>query len=451
MDGPRAEEGRSGRQGLPAGAEMHARAIAHETERTTLVPTEGAEVAEASSIRGFALRDAYQQRVRAFNRLRARAAREALRRLRPQPDDYLRMERGAHHYAAALERFRADRYVRELQSVIDHAARATVPVFEDGQACRCDPTRIPLPHLRRVFTAIGLPLAPNAPVEDIAGGCLIVATMPTGLLVEILNPLAYLALRPDVVETRVEVEEDIDPILLVDAGLQPSLRLPLRSEARLGLPLARWPEQRYYRWARRLAQLPIDERRLLALSPLLCAVANGRPVVVSARVPRLRFGFDGLISGGQARELEGGDLRSLPDPLDPLRMPPGASLIFSGRSLAADGLEWAYEALASEPLDLEATWFGLHRLSGSQVAVFAGDEASVEHVCLFGVDITQAIHPELRVVVLDLGSDTGRLAYRYFLGCGHVPRPSTAAPAPMATSDAMALRDAARTVSRRLH
>lgn len=86
-----------------------------------------------------------------------------------------------------------------------------------------------------------------------------------------------------------------------------------------------------------------------------------------------------------------------------------------------------------------AAAFGVLRLDGARVAVFAGHVAAVERAALFGAAVGDG---ELRSATLDLATADGRRGYRRFLACGAVPHAADAAPAP---------RNAPAQAMRRLH
>lgn len=366
--------------------------------------------------------DAYRHRVSEFNRARRRAAGEALRRLRPQPEDYDGFEHARERYAIALQLFRGDRYVRRLQELIEQANHAVVPVFHDGEEAPSDPTRLTLPQLRRALAALGLPLTANARAEHIASACLILATVPNELLLDLLSPLAMLAMRQAPAHVRVALDDRPDPMAVIDDGLRPSLRVALRLEAEHAPRGPRPAAQRHYRWASRLAQLPSAEKRLVALSPLLGAIMDGQPVAWVPRFRRLALRYDGLITASQAWQVERGQTDGLPNPLDPLRMPAGAAFILDGETLHREQLEGALRILGGDVDALRRSRLGVRRLDGTRVEVLAGSENAVDHLCLFGQDAgPPPVPPELRRVPLDLATDAGRRAYRRFLATGTVP------------------------------
>lgn len=370
---------------------------------------------------------AYRERVRQFNRMRARLAGQALARLRPQPHDFAACAHAPARYACALELFHADRYVRQLERVIAGAAQNVVPVFDDGHGGTCDPTALaPLP-LRRVLAALGLPLAAHAEATHLVACHFVLATVPDALLIEFASPLAPRALRGEGAGAAVHATAAPVAAFAGDGDSHPPRRLALRLHAE-PLSLPPLAARRDYRWAAHLAQLPPDARRLLARSPELCAVLDGQPVAWPRRAAGFALDYEAVIADPAAH--------APLSPLEPLRLREGEALLLHADGLAAAGLDALHRAL---PQATPAAAFGVLRLDGARVAVFAGHVAAVERAALFGAAVGDG---ELRSATLDLATADGRRGYRRFLACGAVPHAADAAPAP---------RNAPAQAMRRLH
>lgn len=169
-------------------------------------------------------------------------------------------------------------------------------------------------------------------------------------------------------------------------------------------------------------------------NPALRAIVRGVPVSIAhTESEGTRLSYEAVVPPALGRRLDAGDTSALPNPLDPLRMPPGSSVLIRGQDLQASSTDLRYKfGMAGESQTrLQGTGFGVRRLEGSMVEVYAGPMNAVEQSVYVGVGLRNAnvrLEAEntmedrrLSVARMDLSTPEGQTAYRQFMDNGQVP------------------------------
>lgn len=389
-----------------------------------------------------------------FNQARGEAAQEALDRLRPERADYdaLPPATADMEYRDALATFNSDPYVKELERIVTEAEASPgeIPGYLQPDATRVDVDALPLPQARGALAMLGIDLPENATPQQIADGYQILATVPQDILGPLVNPgysvgfsgdmagigtPGWLPVRGEANATVVGEVELSD--VQTGVGFEQTQRFEASVEVRgeAGVDLGKTPLQRIYGWADKLGKLPDSARELVEGSPLLSKVMKGLPVSGSYHeFAGVRLDYEAIVTPQQGTRLADGDLGGLPNPLDPLAMPEGSSVLIRGQSLEGSAFEANYKmfTVGTEHIELSGLGLGVTRLDGSMVEVTAGQVDTVENEMFLGLGRqgTAAIGigtqysgegREMQVARIDLSTAEGQAAYQQFLATGQVP------------------------------
>jgi hypothetical protein len=398
----------------------------------------------------------YQDRVQDFNDHRRDAAQQALDELRPDRSDYAGLNGATANaeYQDALALFNADPYVDELQRIEVEATgeRDSVPAYMRTPEPTVNVTGMAVPQMRGALAALGVDLPENATPAQVAAGFELLASVPQTLMGAVINPGMQVSFTTPVAglgtpgfipvgaSANVVVEGEVtlsDP--QVGIGFAQTQRLEmaveLRGETSAGTQTT--TQRRLYVWASRLERLVqgSDEiRRMVESSPLLKNAVQALPISLSAsEYVGGRLTYDAVVTPEQADRIDKGDLTATPNPLNPLDMPTGTSVMITGQDLTGNTLEFGYKLMriGSDHTELEGMGFGVRRGEGDLVEVFSGPVSSVENELFLGLGRgsfsagvtlgTSYESQQLSVARIDLSTEEGRAAYQGFITSGQVP------------------------------
>lgn len=181
---------------------------------------------------------------------------------------------------------------------------------------------------------------------------------------------------------------------------------------------------------------PFQEARdRIERNPALRTIARGLPFSFEhVESEGTRLTYEATVPPEQGRRIAAGDTSALPNPLDPLSMPAGSSVLIRGQDFQASSTEAGYKLLMAGASDgrLEGAGFSVRRLEGSMVEVATGPIDTVENSLYAGLGrrslatvragVENSMEERrLSVAQLDLATPEGQAAYRQFLEGGRVP------------------------------
>lgn len=159
---------------------------------------------------------------------------------------------------------------------------------------------------------------------------------------------------------------------------------------------------------------------------------KGLPVAVSGTAfEGRRLSYEAVVPPDIGNRLDEGDLSVAPNPLQPLSMPIGSSVLMRGHELRGSELELASGFFDGglEAMELSGSGFGVTRIDGTMVEVYSGSMNAVESAARLGVKyVPVSLNIEnsaevrtMQVARIDLSTQEGRDAYQYFMRTGIVP------------------------------
>ncbi|MEM9439406.1 MAG: hypothetical protein AAGA73_03080 [Pseudomonadota bacterium] len=174
-------------------------------------------------------------------------------------------------------------------------------------------------------------------------------------------------------------------------------------------------------------------QRLLDSSPLLKAALQGKGLPISVNYQEsagIRLSYEAVVTPEQGARIADGDITG-PNILQPLEMDQGTSVLLRGSLLSQSTLGASYKKFNVEGTvtELNGLGFGVQRLDGDRVAIYAGSIDAVENEAFFGrKGLPVALHAEktleehdLTYAELDLSTPEGQEAYQRFIMSGQVP------------------------------
>lgn len=414
------------------------------------VPTTG----DLAGMPSYAAQSVYEGRAQTFNQTRAEAAQAALDRMAPQRSDYagLNGATASYEFSQSQQYFNSDPYVRELNRIVDEATTkpTQVPSYLTSSPASADPQSVPLPQMRGALALLGVDLPPNATPEQISAGYQILATVPEDMMGTLINPGSQVTFTtgaggistPSFIPVRgeagVTVEGKVE-LSDVQTGVNfeqtQQFRMSVQTQGEAGIDFGRTPIGKLYKWADRLGQLPESVRALSDSSPILSKLVKGLPVSGSYHeFSGARLTYEAVVTPQQGTQLANGQLEAAPNPLDPLNMPTGTSVLIRGQSLQGSSWEAAYKAftVGGTTTNLDGLGFGVRRLEGSVVEVYTGPVKTVENEMFLGlgrqgvaaIGISTEYKSEtqnMSVARIDLSTSEGQAAYQQFMSTGQVP------------------------------
>ncbi len=412
------------------------------------------DTGDLAGMPSYAAQSVYEGRAQTFNQTRAEAAQAALDRMAPQRSDYdgLNGATASYEYSQSLQYFNNDPYVRELNRIVDEANAKPneIPSYLTAPAATVDPQRVPLPQMRGALALLGVDLPPNATPEQIAAGYQILATVPEDMMGALINPGSQVTFTtgaggistPSFVPVRGEAGITVEgktELSDVQTGVNfeqtQQFRMSVQTQGEAGVDFGRTPLGTLYKWADRLGQLPDSVRALSDSSPMLSRLVRGLPVSGSYHeFSGARLTYEAVVTPQQGTQLANGQLEAAPNPLDPLNMPTGTSVLIRGQSLQGSAWEASYKAFTAggTTTELDGLGFGVRRLEGSVVEVYSGPVRTVENEMFLGlgrqgtlaVGLSTEYKSEtqnMSVARIDLSTSEGQAAYQQFMSTGQVP------------------------------
>lgn len=215
------------------------------------------------------------------------------------------------------------------------------------------------------------------------------------------------------------------------------LEMSVDMQSQVGAAYGRTDLNRIYRYADRFDALPDAVRNTVEGWPRAAQWAVRGPEfrgsLSAETISGGRLSYEAVVPPELAARIAGGDLRAAPNPLEPLSIPPGASVVMRGEALEGTAFAASYRlARGQETLtELRGQAFGVRRLEGNMVEVTTGPTSAVEREAYLGLGLavanvgigTERRHSSDRLSVarMDLDTPEGQEAYRQFMQTGVVP------------------------------
>lgn len=420
-------------------AALHALPVPDNSDFTQLPPT------VAQSI--------VQERAAIYNATRAEAAQAALDRLAPQRSNYdtLPPNLANMEFRDAQQAFANDPYARELQRIVTEAQAnpGTVPAYLTGSDTTTNVQQFAPEQMRSALAHLGIDLPANATPEQVAAGYQVLGTVPDDVLATLVNPGSQVSFSaapgvgtPNLAGPNVQFGVEVGgQVSLSDVqtgvNFEQTQQFEMQVQVQSGttFDLSKTPLQRIYKWADRLGQLPDAARQLVDGSPALRQIAKGLPVSGSYETfEGARLSYEAVVTPQQGTQLADGDLSAAPNPLQPLAMEPGTSVLMRGQTLTGSTFEanWKALTIGGTTTQLEGLGFGVTRGEGSIVEVYSGPVETVENSAFFGLGRQGALAigfgsdlsmetREMQIARIDLSTAEGQAAYQTFMSTGQVP------------------------------
>jgi hypothetical protein len=146
-----------------------------------------------------------------------------------------------------------------------------------------------------------------------------------------------------------------------------------------------------------------------------------------------RLSYEAVVPPSVAARIDAGDQSAIPNPLRPMEMPVGSSVIIRGDELEGSTHAFSFKLLrvVETTTELEGVAFGVTRVSDSVFELTTGPTAAVEHDRYYGIGIAAANvgigtserydGGSLNVVQVDITTPEGQSAYQSFMQSGTVP------------------------------
>lgn len=204
---------------------------------------------------------------------------------------------------------------------------------------------------------------------------------------------------------------------------------------------------RLYGWSKYADHLPADARKLLDSTPfqqwkdkidrnpVASAIAKGPPISIAhTEFQGSRLTYEAVVPLELGKKIAAGDKNGFPNPLDPVNMPVGSSVLIRGQDLKGAKTEIGYKfgIAGQEVTRLDGHGFGVRRLEGSMVEVYSGPISTIENSAYLGLgrrngasvrfEFENSLEDRrLSVARIDLNTPQGQAAYKQFLEAGKVP------------------------------
>lgn len=420
----------------------------------------------------------HAQRVSVFNATRAEAAQTALDRFAPQLSDYtgsgLNGATAHYEYQQARTAYESSPYVAELRRVVAEvqANPDTIPAYltpASSTGSTADVSQFTPEQVRGALELVGVQLPADASPELLDAGRELLGTMPDDMLGMLVNPGSQVSFTtgagvgtPNLVGPNVQYNVDvIGRVELGDVQTGVNFRqtqqfeASVQTQAGTTFDLSRSLPQSLYKWSDRLQNLPdwassrlsgvpgfnqLDGAIRSARSyvddiPALQRVLKGLPVSGSySTFEGARLSYEAVVTPEQGALLDAGNTDGLPNPLDPLSMAPGTSVLMRGQTLQGSTFEANYKAftVGGTHTELSGQGFGITRGEGSIVEVYSGPVETVENSAFLGLgrqgtlavgigsDLSMETR-EMQIARIDLSTAEGQAAYQAFVSGGRVP------------------------------
>lgn len=426
----------------------------------------------------YARQATYQGRVEAFNQNRATQAQAALDRFAPQREDFtsagLNGRTAEFEYEQARTAYNADPYVAELRRIVTEAnANPTqLPAYLEPSAtapANNDVGQFTPEQIRGALGMVGVQLPADASAEMLDAGRELLRTMPDDMLAMVVNPGSQVSFSggtglgtPNLVgpNARYDVEitgqvELSDVQTGVNFNQTQQFEAYVQTQAGTTFDLSKSAPQSIYKWSGRLDNLPgwasqqlekipgfnqLDNAlrsagKYIDDVPGLRQVLKGLPVSGSySTFEGARLSYEAVVTPEQGALLANGNTDGMPNPLDPLNMPEGTSVLMRGQTLTGSTFEANYKAftVGGTHTELSGMGFGITRGEGSIVEIYSGPVETVENSAFLGLgrqgtlaigigSDTSMETRNMQVARIDLSTAEGQAAYQAFISGGRVP------------------------------
>lgn len=397
----------------------------------------------------------YAPRVEQFNATRAEQAQAALDRLAPQREDFSTLNGATANfeYQEAQRNFRQDPYAQELQRIVDEstAQPGSVPAYLEPSTSPVDAQGLPLEQMTDALGMLGIELPANPSPAQVQAGYEVVASLPDDVLGWALNPGSRVSFETPLAgigtpglparvnaDVRVigEVElSDVQTDMNFEQSqtFEMSVQLQGTVEAAVGKTLL----NRLYGWADRHDKLTDGARTLVEGSPLLRNIVKGLPIPVSVAYEQFsgtRVTYEATVPPQDGSRIASGDLTAAPNPLDPMGMPIGSSVLIRGQTLEGSAFAASYKLLTldSTHTELSGQGFGVTRVDENTVEIISGPVDTVENdlflgigrrgLASIGIDVEKSSELQsMSVARIDLRTEEGQAAYQAFMSSGSIP------------------------------
>ena len=413
-------------------------------------------------------------RAAVYNATRAEAAQAAIERLAPQRSDYASLPPATAdmEFQAAQQAWRSDPYAQELQRIVDEAraSPATIPGYLDAAAAStADTSQFTPQQVSDALALVGVEIPADAPADVLAAGRELLGTMPDSMLAMLINPGSQVSFQgggvlgtPNIAGPSIGYELEVgaqvsltDVQTGVDFAQTQQFEASVQTQQGTTFDVSRSLPQQIYKWSGRVANLPDSVRGVLdrvpgfdrlddtlrnargAIDdiPALRQVLKGLPVSGSySTFEGERLSYEAVVTPEQGALLAAGDTDGMPNPLDPLSMPEGTSVLMRGQTLEGSAFELNWKALTvgGTHTELSGQGFGVTRGEGSIVEVYSGPVDTVENTAFLGIGrqgtLAVGIGSDLsmeertmQIAQIDLATAEGQAAYQTFISTGQVP------------------------------
>ncbi|KWS04816.1 hypothetical protein AZ78_2366 [Lysobacter capsici AZ78] len=402
----------------------------------------------------------YKPRVEQFTTTRREDAQAALDRMEPKLEDFrnsgLNGATANMEYQESRNAFNSNPYVKELQRIVTEATDkpTQVPSYLTNQSTQADPSAVSnlkLDSVRTALDTLGVKLPENPTPQQIASGYELLGALPQDVLSYAINPgtavtyttpvagistPSFIPARVGadvVVEGKVELS-DVQTGVDFEQTQQFKASVEVRGEA--GLDVGKTPLNHLYKAATLLRQVSDETKQMVESSPLLRNVVKGLPVsghLVAFEGTRLSY--EATVTPQQGAKLDAGDMSAMPNPLDPQAMPQGTSVLMRGQNLTGSDFAINYKmygGIGGTHTELDGAGFGVRKMEGSVVEVYAGPMETVENATMFGLGKvgtasiglsveTSMENRSLQTARIDLSTPEGQQAYQTFMSGGKIP------------------------------
>ncbi|MGO1070287.1 hypothetical protein [Lysobacter sp. CA199] len=414
----------------------------------------------SSSMPSTVYQSIYGPRVTEFNNTRRTEAQAALDRMEPKWQDFrdsgLNGATASYEYQQSSDSFNSNPYVKELQRIVGEATDkpTQVPAYLTAQKTAADPAEVsalPPQTMRTALDTLGVQLPVNATPEQIASGYELLKLMPPDVLSYAINPGTAVSYQmpvagvgtpsfiPARVNAGVTVEGKVelsDVQTGVDFQRTQQFKASVQVQAEAGADVGKTPLQKLYGIADMLGRVPPNVKELVDSSKLLKNVVKGLPV--SGHITGFegsRLSYEATVTPQQGARLADGDATAMPNPLDPVAMPEGTSVLMRGQNLTGSDFALNYKSIVGiggTHTELDGAGFGVRKVEPNVVEVYAGPMQTVENATMFGLGKvgsysiglsveTSSETRQLQTARIDLSTQEGRDAYQAFMSGGKVP------------------------------
>ncbi len=325
----------------------------------------------------------------------------------------------------------------------------TTPVRRDGPV---DVERMAPAELQAVVRWLGYEPPAEMGPRDIAAAAALVQALPgdavaaalhPGASVDFSTPLGGLAVpgvlpagggQSFVAGGQVSLSE-----VRTGPGGERSQVLEMSAEmtSEYGAHYGRTDLNRLYRYGERFGALPQGVRDwvdgLPAAGQWAVRGPEFRGSLEAATFSGGRLSYEAVVPPELGARIAAGDLSAAPNPMQPLAMPVGSSVVMRGEAMEGTSFAAAYRMVRGQETltELQGQGFSVRRMEGDIVEVSSGPVAAVERDAFLGVGLSslnvgigrddRLSSEQLQVARMDLGTPEGQEAYRLFMQTGSVP------------------------------